>query len=656
MDALAPAATSLELPDVVLVLAVLLAVASLLAVATRGGHVPLTLLLVIVGFACGEIARGADVELPIEGREFEEVLVFVFLPVLVFEAALALSARVFMRNLVPILFLAIGALGVSAALVGLAVNAGLGVPIATALVFGALISATDPVAVTAVFRELGVPQRLLTIVEGESLLNDGIAIVLFNILLGIALGTSSPDVAGGVAEFVGVFLGGAAIGAVLALAVAEIAARLGRLPSTALTIALAYGSFVVADHVLGVSGVMASVAAGLGLSGLSNTLIPREEVQAWHTVWEAAAFTANGILFVLIGLALEADLIAEYWPSILLAVGAVIVGRVIAIVPLMPVLTRLARIPAVGLRNEAVLVWGGLRGGVALALALALPEELAERDRLVAMTGGVVLATLVINATTIRALVRRLGLDEPDAATRFIGAVARHAGAQRARELLAGSDSASEVEERLRAVEREAEEDLAALQLGEREAHEALLSRGLSVQWRAIQEAVDAGLLPQWHGRVILSTLDDQIDELSLGRYVERPAFEATGLRWLIYRMAQRIHGFRQTPENAVDLAYRDAAARRIAAQRALDAIESTVRCAGVAAGAVASTRAVFEHARRDSERSVAYLEEKYPELTERVRHAHAADVARASARREVDLLVRTGLIPAAAVHEVSEG
>ncbi|HKJ36403.1 MAG TPA: cation:proton antiporter, partial [Solirubrobacterales bacterium] len=170
------AETTIEgIADVTLAVSALLAIASLLAVVTRRLRVPLTLILVLVGFAAGEIARASGIELPIEGEAFHDVLLFAFLPVLVFEAALTLPARVFMKNLVPILALAVVALAIATVLVGLLVHFGLGISLTAALLFGALISATDPVAVTATFRDLGVPNRLLVLVEGESLLNDGIA-------------------------------------------------------------------------------------------------------------------------------------------------------------------------------------------------------------------------------------------------------------------------------------------------------------------------------------------------------------------------------------------------------------------------------------------------------------------------------------------------
>ena len=200
------------LPQWLLELSALLAVAVVLGVLSRRVRLPLTAVLAVVGFLAGWLGGPLGIASPLHGEAFEAVVVFVFLPVLVFEAALGLSTRAFFRNLVPILVLAIPALAVSALLVGGALHLALGTPLAAALLFGALISATDPVAVVAVFRELGVPRRLLTLVEGESLLNDGVAIVLSQLLLAAALGgaVSLPE---GVFEFVAVFAGGAAIGA-----------------------------------------------------------------------------------------------------------------------------------------------------------------------------------------------------------------------------------------------------------------------------------------------------------------------------------------------------------------------------------------------------------------------------------------------------------
>ncbi len=173
----------MSLPEWVLQISVLLAGAVLLGLLARRVRLQLTVVLAVVGFLAGWLGGPLGAESPLRGEQFEKVLVFAFLPVLIFAAALGLSTRAFFRNLGSILVLAIIAFVISALLVGVTLYLGLAIPLTAALLFGALISATDPVAVVAIFRQLGVPERLLTLVEGESMLNDGAAIVLFNILL-----------------------------------------------------------------------------------------------------------------------------------------------------------------------------------------------------------------------------------------------------------------------------------------------------------------------------------------------------------------------------------------------------------------------------------------------------------------------------------------
>ncbi len=247
----------MTLPDWLLLLSALLAVAVLLGIVAQRTRLPLTVVLAAIGFLTGALT---NIQSPLQGERFEEVLVFLFLPVLVFEAAFGLSTRSFIRNFVPILVLAIPALAVSAAVVGLALSVGLNIALVPALLFGALISATDPVAVVAIFRDLGVPRRLLTLVEGESLLNDGVAIVLFTILLAAATGQEL-NVARGIWEFILVFVGGAVIGGLVGLLAAFVLPWLDRLSAAALSLVVAYGGFVLADDVLGFSGVTATVAA-----------------------------------------------------------------------------------------------------------------------------------------------------------------------------------------------------------------------------------------------------------------------------------------------------------------------------------------------------------------------------------------------------------
>ncbi len=506
----------MELPRLLLELSALLLVAVLMSTAARRLRVPLSVVLVVVGFAAAAV--GLDTEVgALEGEAFEEVVVFLFLPVLVFAAALGIDVRAFSRNLGAILALSVLGFLVSAVLVGLTLHGVLGTALTVAFLFGALISATDPVAVVAVFREVGVPRRLLTLVEGESLLNDGVAIVLFAILLEAATG-SPVSAVGGVVDFVAVFGGGALIGIALGLVAALALPWLDALSVAALSLALAYGSFVLADEVLGLSGVMATAAAGMVLAGFAPSRASAQARETWEHLWEALDHVANALLFLLIGLAIGPGPLVEHAGAVLLAVIAVLAARALAVVPVVWLLERVGHIPRLGRRNEAVLVWGGLRGGVALALALALPEELAERELLVALTGGVVLATLLLNATTIRWLVARLGLDRPSDSDRYLMAIARVSAVQAARRQLAELDLAPDAGTRreLDASEMAAHEEMEQLQVSDDDEYRVVVGRALHVERRTYQWLSDEGLLPPAVTRTLLHEVDDEIEELSL--------------------------------------------------------------------------------------------------------------------------------------------
>jgi CPA1 family monovalent cation:H+ antiporter len=627
----------MTLPQGLLAVSALLAVAVLLAVVARRIHIQLTVVLAVVGFAAGAVARGLGTPPPLQGEGFEEVVVFAFLPVLVFAAVLGLSVRTFFRNLWPILALATVALGVSAALVGGAVHAALDIPLATAFLFGALISATDPVAVVAVFRELGVPERLLILVEGESLLNDGVAIVAFEVLLAAALGNEA-SLLGGVSDFVAVFFGGAAIGAVVGLAAAGVLPWLDRLGAAALSVAVAYGSFVLADDVLGFSGVMATVGAGLVIGGLAPSRASAEVREAWDQLWESLDYIANAVLFLLIGLVIDPALLVTQLRAIALAVVVVLVARALAVVPLVSALQRFAGVTRVGKRNEAVLVWGGLRGAVALALALALPEELAQRDALVAMTGGVVLATLLINATTISALVSRLRLNRPSRTDQFLTAAARLSAVRVARGRLKDLDlDDSVVRERLTAAERSARQELEALGLDEGEQMQAVMRRGLAVERATYQRLSDAGLLPPTSARTLLHEVDDQAEELGMGR----PLQHGGGARpqpWFD-RLVRRLVDWLPAPvgEDPAQLDYAEASARRLAAQRTGEALSALSDLPNVDAAAVGRTEDTFQRWEAEAVATLAKL------------GRGAGDEGRALRRQQAEAMSRVAAVDALA-------
>jgi CPA1 family monovalent cation:H+ antiporter len=594
----------MHLGDAVLEVSLLLLVVVAVAVATRRSRVPLSVVLVVAGLVLSATGLAGDAG-RLEGEAFEQVVVLVFLPVLVFAAALDLDLRAFVRNLGAIMGLAIVAFAVSAVLVGLALSAGLGLPLVVALLFGALISATDPVAVVAIFREVGVPRRLLVLVEGESLLNDGVAIVLTAVLLGAATGTATGPVAGA-GRFVGVFFGGALIGAVLGALAAVVLPWLDPLPAVVLTLAVAYGGFVLAEEVLGFSGVMASATAGLVLSGSAPSRASAEVREAWESTWGMLDYLANNLLFLLIGLALGVTGLLEHAGPIALAVVVVLLARALAVVPVVWALERLASVPRVGRRNEAVLVWGGLRGGVALALALALPEDLADHDLLVAMTGGVVLATLLLNATTVKWLVHRLGLDRSSASERFLAAAARVASLEAAQQRLTElglEDDCRSLDERC----RQAKEELDRLALDGDDELRAVVGRGLQVERTTYQLLSDAGMLPPAVTRTLLHEIDDEVDELAMHGPRHQLGSTRTSRRGDV--LLRRVVEWLPQPagDDRAALGYAEATARRLAARRTIEALDLFAELPGVRSETV---RAAQETFRRWEEHAVARLED----------------------------------------------
>ena len=638
----------MELPQLLLEMSALLVLAVLVGLVARRIGVPLSVVLVVVGFLAAAVGLTPEIG-RLEDEAFEEVVVFLFLPVLVFAAALGIDLRAFVRNLGAILTLAVVAFLVSAVLVGITLHWALGTALAAAFLFGALISATDPVAVVAVFREVGVPRRLLTLVEGESLLNDGVAIVLFAILVEAATG-GSVSVTAGVVDVVAVFGGGAVLGIALGLAASVVLPWLGRLPAAGLSLAMAYGSFVLADAVLGFSGVMATAATGMVLAGLAPSRASAEVREMWEQLWNALDYVANALLFLLIGLAISPTLLLEQLGPIALTAIVVLLARALAVVPLVWLLERLAHIPRLGWRNEAVLVWGGLRGGVALALALALPQELAERELLVALTGGVVLATLLLNATTIRWLVSRLGLDRPSPVDRYLAAIARASAIEAARreldDLGLEPDPGSNAE--LEAHERAAHQEMTDLEVEEREEYRIVVGRGLHVQRRTYQQLSDDGLLPPAATRTLLHEVDDEIDDFSLhgGNHQLGAARRARSSR--LEQIGRRLVGLLPQPggNGPIELAYAEATARRLAARRTADALEIFAASPGI-------RQETLEHARRTfaewQQRAVAQMDELDGHSREDARSLLARQVhilAEATASRELAGLVESGLLP----------
>lgn len=395
-------------------LVVLLVLSLLAEPLSRRLHFPHSSVLVVLGAATVHIATlGFGIDTGLRAQNFHDLVMFGLLPVLVFEAAFKVPCRALLADFGIILLLATAGTLLTTVICGALLYVGIGhpsgFPWVAALLAGALLAATDPVAVVQQLKTLGAPERLEVLLEGESLFNDATAIVIFTVLLGLASsGAGSVALPAATFDFLVKFCGGALVGA-LTGAVAVAAARsLGDgVATVAITVATAYGSFLIAESALHLSGVMGSLGAGLVMSyALAR---PGHRTEQIDFLWSAIAYIANGTVFLLMGATITLAMFTERWLAMVIAIIAVLLARAASTFGSLGVANLASRRP-LPLRQQTVIVWGGLRGAVTLALALALPTDLPYWWTIQSMAFGVVLFTLFVQATSMPWLLRRTGL------------------------------------------------------------------------------------------------------------------------------------------------------------------------------------------------------------------------------------------------------
>lgn len=379
----------------------LLLVAAVVAILARRLGVPYSIGLVVAGISLALLPFAPKVELT------KDLIFTGLLPPLIFEAAFYLRWKELRRDLPVILVLATVGVLLSAAATAFGMHLVVGWPFPSALVFGVLIAATDPVSVIATFKEAGVTGRLHLLVEAESLFNDGTSAVTFGIVVALAVGQNLTPFDMGTRLLLTVG-GGVLCGAVVAGILLLIAGRTDdHLVEITLTTVAAYGAFLLAEH-FHLSGVLATLTAGLMLGSFgSHGAISNKGREAVEAFWEYAAFAANSLVFLLIGMHEAHQNFTAVWVSAVVAIVLVILGRSISIYPTCFLFSRSAL--RVSLRHQHVLFWGGLRGALALALALGIPAGMPRREEIITITFAVVAFSLFVQGLTMTPLLRQMG-------------------------------------------------------------------------------------------------------------------------------------------------------------------------------------------------------------------------------------------------------
>ena len=405
-------------------LVILMVIAAIVAVAVKRIKIPYTVALVVVGLALGFFHALQPVALT------EHIVLFIFLPALLFEAAWNLDLRHLKTSVSAIAILATLGVALSILIIGACVHYFLELPWIVSLIFGALVAPTDPVSVVAIMKKLHLDHKLSALVEGESLFNDGTSVVFFKLLLAMLMsfGFSIPAeslwgyLSSGFVQFIIVVLGAAALGGLIGLSFSVITKYFNdHLLELTFTTITAYGSFLLAESItvpgsiphMHLSGVVATVVAGLVMGNYGRqTGMSASTKIVISSFWEYAAFFMNSLIFLLIGLEIEISSFVDNWFPITIAIGSVLVARIISVY-LLSGLGNLSKIMHLEINWQHILVLSGMRGALSMALVLSIPREILSselREVMILMVFGVVLFTLLVQALSISSFIKILKL------------------------------------------------------------------------------------------------------------------------------------------------------------------------------------------------------------------------------------------------------
>ena len=654
------------------VLVLLILSVSARAVAQRFG-IPDALALVTAGAVVGALAERVDFMAPVGDLAVTPgVIFFVFLPTLVFHSAFVLDARALRENLTPTLTLAIPGLLLSTAVIGGMMHwfaPRLGAPLSwpEALLLGSILAATEPVAVVSMLARVGAPKRLSVLVEGESLFNDATAIALSRVLLAImAAGAVGNAFVTGAVQLLFVFVGGLAVGWLLALLAGFVlgAVRSDPLVEITVTAILAYLAFYLGELTFELSGVMAVAAAGLVIGGWGRAKISPSVSTALDSYWEYFAGLANWLIFVLVGLTVDFGALVASLPILVGVVVAMFVSRALAVYTLLPVATRLSGGEPIDRGYQTVIVWGGVRGGVALAIALSLPESVGSRELLISLTTGAVLVSLIVQTFTIERVVRYFRLDLPPLSDRLAQLEAQIAARARTLaeipELEEGGLFSRRIAAELRkraaeALERERSslEKLRLEGLDRDEERRLLYLRCFAAERSQYYHMLTVGHLSERAYRNLVHSLDLQIESVRHeGKVPEFTLHPPSGerLETMVYRLLERVPGLRPRIERlrAVRAArdYQVAWARYRGGERALKDLAQLGETIGAREEVVDELRAYYTYWHEQARARLDQTAELFPEFVAAAQRRLADRLALQAGEDEIQERVMAGTIP----------
>ena len=407
----------------ILALVLILCLSIIAQPVARRLHLPEASILVVLGFIASELAVYSGIDTGIRADNFQSIIFYVFIPVLIFESAYNLDKQELKNNLLIILSLSIIAMLLTCAITAVLLFYGIGheagFPWLAALITGAILAATDPVAVVAKLKEMNAPHRLNVLLEGESLFNDATAIVLFGLFLSMAAATNtttypltlitSLDVT---LTFITIFIGGALTGLIIGLSFGVLQKTTNNsVYKGVISLVVAYGSYLTAEHFM-VSGVMSTLIAALAFSIVSESNKNTSDNTVVHVVeikyfWSLLSHVANVSVFLIMGAVITLEMFEQRWLAMLIAIFALLIARAISIYGVLTIFSRSESLK-VPLASQTVMIWGGLRGAVTLALALSLPTDLDYWWTIQSIAFGVVVFSLFIQAPTMKMLTKRL--------------------------------------------------------------------------------------------------------------------------------------------------------------------------------------------------------------------------------------------------------